>query len=268
MRLAGKAAIITGGAVGQGAAEARLFAREGASVLITDVTDREGEQVAEEIRRAGGKAQYRHLNVCNPAEWQAAIRFAVEQFGTVNVLVNNAGTLGDSIQGGYANVADTSIEGWDAVMAVNAKGPFLGTKFVIPEMKKSGGGSIINISSVGGLEGRLAASAYVMSKGAIRLLTKATAVQFGCDNIRCNSILPGLVETAMTSRGRISDPAKRRRNELRLALRRVGQPEEIAYCALFLASDESSFVTGSDLVADGGLTAGAASVAIELEHMQ
>jgi NAD(P)-dependent dehydrogenase (short-subunit alcohol dehydrogenase family) len=264
MRLDGKVALITGAAGGQGAAEALLFAREGAKLVLGDVNDQAGSLLADKLAQSGAQAVYARLDVREESDWRAAIGLALTRYGKLNVLINNAGITGEGIPGGFANVEDTSLEGWDKVMSVNARGAFLGTKLVIPEMRRAGGGAIVNISSVGGMEARMFATAYAMSKSAIRLLTKTTAVQFGRDNIRCNTILPGLIETEMIRTTTLADPEKRRRSSRRMALGRIGKPEEIAYCALFLASDESSFVTGAELVADGGTTAGAGSVAADM----
>ena len=248
MRLEGKVALITGGARGQGAAEARIFAREGARVVIADVLDADGMAVAAQINELGGDATYVHLDVSSEADWQQAIAATVSAYGKLDVLVNNAAIW----RGGH--VADTSSEQWDTVLDINAKGVFLGTKLAIPEMRKAGGGSIVNISSTAGLVGSLTSSAYSASKGAVRLFTKSTAVQYGAENIRANSIHPGPIDTPM---GDQVWPDAGRRDEVieRTALKRIGMPEDIANGALFLASDESSFMTGSELVIDGGVTA-------------
>jgi cyclopentanol dehydrogenase len=248
MRLEGRVALITGGARGQGAAEARLFAREGAKVVIADVLDPDGMAVAAEINELGGDATYIHLDVTSQEDWQQAIGATVSAYGKLDVLVNNAAIW----RGGH--VADTTSEQWDIVLDINAKGVFLGTKLAIPEMRKAGGGSIINISSTAGLVGSRTSSAYSASKGAVRLFTKSTAVQYGSENIRANSIHPGPIDTAM---GDQVWPDAERREEVieRTVLKRIGRPEDIANGALFLASDESSFMTGSELVIDGGSTA-------------
>ncbi len=248
MRLDGKVALITGGARGQGAAEARLFAREGARVVIADVLDPDGMAVAAEINELGGDATYVHLDVSSEGDWQQAIEAAVSAYGKLDVLVNNAAIW----RGGH--VLDTSGEQWDTVLDINAKGVFLGTKLAIPEMRKAGGGSIVNISSTAGLVGSRTSTAYSASKGAVRLFTKSTAVQYGVEGIRANSIHPGPIDTAMGDQV-WPDAGSREETIGRTALKRIGTPEDIANGALFLASDESSFMTGAELVIDGGVTA-------------
>ena len=248
MRLQGKVVLITGGARGQGAAEARLFAHEGAKVVIADVLDADGLAVAAEIAELGGEARYLHLDVTDEDQWRQAVQETVEAYGKLDVLVNNAAIW----RRGF--VAEESSEQWDDILDINAKGVFLGTKAAIPEMRKAGGGSIVNISSTAGLAGSRTSSAYSASKGAVRLFTKSTAVQYGAEGIRANSIHPGPIDTAM---GDQVWPDADSREEVieRTVLKRIGRPEDIANGALFLASDESSFMTGSELVIDGGLTA-------------
>jgi cyclopentanol dehydrogenase len=248
-RLAGKVALISGGARGQGATEARLFVREGASVVFGDVLDDQGKKVEAEIRASGGQATYVHLDVTREADWRAAVATAVQAYGKLNVLVNNAGILFRS------KIEDTSEADWDRIMAVNVKGVFLGTKCALPAMRQAGGGSIINISSTAGLVGSPGeTAAYTATKGAVRLFTKATAIQHAKDNIRCNSVHPGPIVTDM-----IKDTLEKReaweQRLRRLPMGRAGTPEEVAYGVLYLASDESSYMTGSELVIDGGTTA-------------
>jgi cyclopentanol dehydrogenase len=247
-RLDGKVALISGGARGQGATEARLFAREGARVVFGDILDDAGRQVEGEIRAAGGEATYAHLNVTSEADWRAAVNTAVQRYGKLNVLVHNAGILL------RRSIEDTTEDDWDRIMAVNVKGIFLGTKHAIPAMRHAGGGSIITISSIAGLVGSRGASAYTASKGAVRLFTKATAVQHAKDNIRCNSVHPGPIDTEMI-RDVLHDPVRRAERLTHIPLGRAGTVEDVAYGVLYLASDESSFVTGSELVIDGGATA-------------
>lgn len=248
-RLDGKVALISGGARGQGATETRLFVREGARVVFGDILDAEGRQVEADIRAAGGAATYVHLNVTNEADWRAAVTTAVNQYGKLNVLVNNAGIL---LRG---RIEETSEDDWDRIMAVNVKGVFLGTKHAIPAMRQAGGGSIINISSTAGLVGSPGeTAAYTATKGAVRLFTKATAIQHAGDNIRCNSVHPGPIATDMIKE-MLENQAQWEQRLRRLPMGRVGRPEDIAYGVLYLASDEASFVTGSELVIDGGTTA-------------
>jgi cyclopentanol dehydrogenase len=246
-RLDGKVALISGGARGQGAAEAQLLAREGAKVVFGDILDAEGRQVEAGIRAAGGEATYVHLDVTNEASWRAAVDTAVSRYGALHVLVNNAGIYMRK------RIEETTEDDLDQILAVNVKGVFLGVKHALPAMRRAGGGSIINISSVAGLVGNPNGSPiYTTSKGAVRLFTKATAMQHARENIRCNSIHPGPIDTAMldeTAGGRSAAMLGR------VPLGRVGTVEDIAYGVLYLASDESSFVTGSELVIDGGMTA-------------
>ena len=249
MRLEGKVALISGGGRGQGAVEAKLFAREGAKVVFGDVLDDGGKQVEAEIHEAGAEATYVHLDVTREDDWQAAVNTAVDRYGKLDILVNNAGIL---IRKG---IEDTTEEDWDQVMGVNAKGTFLGTKHAIPAMRQAGGGSIVNISSTAGLVASPSGSAsYTASKGAVRLLTKSTAIQYAREGIRCNSVHPGPIDTDMI-RETLTDPARLEERMQRLPMGRVGTAEEIAYGVLYLASDEASFVTGSELVIDGGTTA-------------
>ena len=248
-RMDGKVALISGGARGQGAAEARLFAQEGAKVVIGDLLDVDGMRVAAEIAELGGEAVYVHLDVTREEDWQSAVQAAVSAFGKLDVLVNNAGIWR------RGRVEDTSVEDWDAVQNVNSKGVFLGTKAAIPEMRKAGGGSVINISSTAGLVGGPRSTAYTASKGAVRLFTKATAIQYAGEGIRSNSIHPGPIDTEMIQQVWQGEDNSREESIARTPLGRVGTVDDIAYGALFLASDESSFMTGSELVIDGGSTA-------------
>ena len=248
-RMDGKVALISGGARGQGAAEARLFAQEGAKVVIGDLLDVDGMRVAAEIAELGGEAVYVHLDVTREEDWQSAVQAAVSAFGKLDVLVNNAGIWR------RGRVEDTTVEDWDAVQNVNSKGVFLGTKAAIPEMRKAGGGSVINISSTAGLVGGPRSTAYTASKGAVRLFTKATAIQYAGEGIRSNSIHPGPIDTEMIQQVWQGEDNSREESIARTPLGRVGTVDDIAYGALFLASDESSFMTGSELVIDGGSTA-------------
>ena len=249
MRLEGKVALISGGARGQGDVEAKLFAREGAKVVFGDILDESGKQVEAEIHEAGGEAAYVHLDVTKEDDWRTAINTAIDRYGKLDILVNNAGIL---IRKG---IEDTTEEDWDRIMGVNAKGAFLGTKHSIPAMRQAGGGSIVNISSTAGLVASPSGSAsYTASKGAVRLLTKSTAIQYAKEGIRCNSIHPGPIDTDMIQET-LTDSAKLEERMQRLPMGRVGTGDEIAYGVLYLASEEASFVTGSELVIDGGTTA-------------
>ena len=250
MRLEGKVAIITGGARGMGAVEARMFAREGAKVVVADVLEEEGRKVVEEIRRGGGEALFLRLDVTRVADWRKAVAATVKRFGKLNVVVNNAGIRGDLVE-----LENISSEAWDQVMEVNAKGAFLGIKHTIPALRKAGGGAIVNISSLVGIVGsRERNAAYDASKGAVRVLTKTAALSYAKDGIRVNSVHPGPVLTPMTEVS-YKDPEAAEASRRRIPLGRIGTPEDVAYAVLFLASDESSYMTGSELVLDGGMLA-------------
>ena len=248
MRLENKVALISGGARGMGEVEAKLFAREGAKVVIGDVLDEDGKRTEAEINELGGDCVFVHLDVTDEEQWRNAVNEAVSRYGKLDILVNNAGIYRTN------TVLETSASEWDQVMNINAKGVFLGTKAAIPEMKKNGAGSIVNISSVAGLVGNHMSSAYTASKGAVRLFTKSTAIQYAADGIRANSVHPGTIETPMTA-ALLATPEYRQDRMDRTPLGRLGRPEDVAYGVLFLASDEASFMTGSELVIDGGRTA-------------
>ena len=247
MRLEGKVALISGAARGLGAAEARLFAREGAKVGIADIREEEACALEAEIRESGGDAMYIRLNVTDEQQWANAVHQMMTVYGRLDILVNNAGILE------HGMVEETTAESWDRTMDVNSRGVFLGTKAVIPAMRESGGGSIVNISSVAGLVGGLM-TAYNASKGAVRLLTKSTAVQYAAENIRVNSVHPGPTDTDMLDVFFREEGAREAR-AANTPIPRLGRPEDIAYGVLFLASDESSYMTGSELVIDGGNSA-------------
>jgi cyclopentanol dehydrogenase len=249
-KLDGKVALISGGARGQGAAEAETFAREGAKVVFGDIRDAEGEKVEAAIRAAAGDATYVHLDVTSESDWQKAVRTATDRYGRLDILINNAAILLPRVP-----IEERTAAEWDQVMAVNAKGVFLGTKYAIPAMRRSGGGSIVNISSVAGIGQSLHQEpAYAASKGAIRIFTKVTASQHAKDKIRCNSVHPGPVDTEMFHSAFRDREAMARRLE-RVPLKRMGTVAEIVTAVLYLASDDSAYVTGSELVIDGGALA-------------
>jgi NAD(P)-dependent dehydrogenase (short-subunit alcohol dehydrogenase family) len=248
VRLKDKVALITGAAHGMGESMARLFAREGAKVVIGDVLEREGAEVAASIRTAGGDALFVRLDVSEEAQWAEAVRATVARHGRLDILINNAGISG-------AVPDRTSVEYYDRLMAVNARGTFLGMMAAVPEMQKAGGGAIVNLSSFSGFIGQeFVHMGYNAAKGAIRLLTKSAAVQYAKAGIRVNSVHPGMLppmRTSVTS----ADPATRERIIASVPMGRSGRPEEVAYAVLFLASDEASYITGTELVVDGGFLA-------------
>ena len=249
MRLENKVAFISGGSKGMGEVEAKLFAREGARVVIGDIQEEEGRKIEAEINETDGECLFVRLDVTREQDWQRAVAATVARFGKLDVLVNNAG-----IYPLEPSLENTGEELWDLMMDINAKGVFLGTKHAIPEMRKAGGGSIINISSTAGLVGFLSEAGYSATKGAVRLFTKSTAIQYAKEGIRANSIHPGAIETHGTA-DRFADQSYRQNRMEGIPLGRIGQPEDVAYGVLYLASEESSFVTGSELVIDGGYTA-------------
>jgi len=230
-----------------GAVEARLFAKEGAKVVIGDVLA-EGEETAAEINDAGGSAHFVRLDVTSEDSWGEAVGETVRRFGSLDILVNNAGILR------RGPIEEATESTWDEVLAVNAKGVWLGTKAVMPEMRKAGGGSIVNISSMASHTVRAGSSVYAASKGAVRIFTKSTAIEGAKDGIRANSVHPGVIKTQMIAE-MLNNEDYRQEQVDRIPLRRVGTAEDVANGVLYLASDESSYVTGSELAIDGGLLA-------------
>ena len=251
MRMKDKVALVTGAASGMGAATARLFGREGArAVIVADLLGAEGAAVVADIEKAGGRARYVHLDVTDEAQWRSVVDGIVAREGGLDVLVNNAGISGSAEEDLYDTAA------WHRLMNINSTGVFLGMKHGIAAMKKAGrGGSVINLSSISGIVGQgYIHVGYNASKGAVRLITKAGAAQHGKDRIRVNSVHPGLMPPMRTS-GRTADPASRAKTLKGVPMGRAGEVDEVAHAILFLASDEASYVTGAELVVDGGWTA-------------
>ncbi len=249
MRLKDKSALITGAAQGLGAAIARRFAEEGARVLICDVNAEAGEATVATIEAAGGAAAFQRLDVTDEASWIAAIKAAVERFGRLDVLVNNAGiNIREPIE-------EMKAENFDTMLGVNVKGPFLGIKHAIPVLREGGGGSIINMSSICGLVGhKYTTEAYTITKGALSLMTKTVGVRYAKDNIRCNSIHPSTVDTPLVQ-VLFQDPQKKAERLGEVPLGRLATDRDVANAALYLASDEAAFLNGVALPVDGGLTA-------------
>lgn len=245
MRLKDKVAIVTGAASGMGAATARIFVREGAHVVLTDLNDAEGAGLAREL---GNRAQFVHHNVASEADWERVVEGAIKAHGKIDILVNNAGVSG-------SDPDRFSMAIWDQQMEVNAKSVFLGMRSVIPHMQTARRGSIVNISSISGIAGQqFVHMGYNASKGAVRTMTKAAAVQFGRDNIRVNSVHPGLMPPMRTSQ-MSADPAVRARVVKAIPMGRTGEVDEVANASLFLASDEASYITGMEMIVDGGFLA-------------
>lgn len=249
-KLDGKVALISGGARGQGAAEAETFVREGAKVVFGDIRDADGKNVEAAIRASGGEATYVHLDVTSEADWKNAVESATGRYGRLDILINNAAIVIPRVP-----IEERTAAEWDQVMAVNAKGVFLGTKHAIPAMRRAGGGSIVNISSIAGIGQSLQQEpAYAASKGAIRIFTKVTAAQHAKDKIRCNSIHPGPVDTEMFHSA-FPDKEVMARRLSRIPLGRMGTVAEIVAAVLYFASDDSAYTSGSELLIDGGAMA-------------
>ena len=248
MRLEGKIALVTGAAAGMGESAARIFAREGAKVVVADLLEKEGGAVAASIVSAGGEAMFLRMDVSGEEQWREAVRATVKRYGRLDVLVNNAGISG-------AVPDRMSTEYFDKLMAINVRGTFLGMKYAIPEMQKAGGGAIVNLSSISGFVGQeFVHMGYNGAKAAIRMMTKSAAVQYAKDGIRVNSVHPGLMPPMRTS-VTAADPKLREKLLESVPMRRPGRVEEAAYAILFLASDEASYITGTELVVDGGFLA-------------
>jgi NAD(P)-dependent dehydrogenase (short-subunit alcohol dehydrogenase family) len=245
-RLEGKVALISGAARGQGAVHSELFANEGASVVLGDILEKEVRFVADEIRAGGGAAEATQLDVTRQEDWIAAVELTERTFGRLDVLVNNAGIIDEG------GAVDEDLDAWHRVIAVNQTGMFLGMKHAVPAMRRAGGGSIINVSSTLGVVGADDYIAYQATKGAVRQMTRSAALSYVKDGIRVNTICPGFIETPMTDD--LEDEI--RDHDIGMTpMARAGKPIEVSYAVLYLASDESSFVTGSDLVVDGGYLA-------------
>jgi cyclopentanol dehydrogenase len=242
-RLENKVALITGAGGGQGATEAKLFASNGAKVVITDISSDALQKVEAYIIENGGEVLSIVHDVSSEDQWKDVIKQTIERFGALNILINNAGIMA------YEGVEGETLEGWNRVGEINSTSVFLGMKYAAPEMRKKGGGSIINISSIYGNIGSAGAIAYHATKGAVRLMTKSAAIELAKDNIRVNSIHPGIIQTNMIAHldESVFDEFRRL-----TPIPRLGKPEDIAFGAIYLASDESSFITGSELVIDGG----------------
>lgn len=250
-RLENKVALITGGASGMGMVASQLFASEGAKVVLTDVSDDAGEQVAEEIRAGGGQATYVHADVANESDAKDMVDMAVGTYGGLSVLYNNAGVMLDD--DGSVHSTDGSI--WDKTLAINVKGVAHGCKYGIPAMIESGGGSVINVASfVAWMGAATSQTAYTASKGAVLAMTREIAVEYARKGVRCNALCPGPIDTPLLAE-LLSDPERRQRRFVHIPMGRLGQAEELARAALFLASDDSSYMTGTSLVVDGGITA-------------
>ena len=249
MRLENKVALVSGGARGIGAAITKVLAQEGAKVVIGDLLEDAGNSTADAVMQAGGECIFVRLDVTSESDWEKVVGEAVRKFGKLDILVNNAGVTS------RGNIEEITGDDWSRVMDINVKGGFLGTKVAIPRMREIGGGSIINMSSGAAIAPQPNTSgAYAASKGAVRIFTKSTAIQYAAENIRCNSVHPGPVDTDMLNLNRQGE-SELAEMKARVPLGRFGQAEDIAYGVLYLASDESSFVTGSELVIDGGRTA-------------
>jgi NAD(P)-dependent dehydrogenase (short-subunit alcohol dehydrogenase family) len=250
-RLDGKVALITGGASGMGMVASRLFVAEGAKVVLTDVSDEAGERVAGSIRAEGGEATYVHADVSQEADARTMVETAVATYGGLTILYNNAGVM--LADDGSVHTTDEKI--WDTTLAINVKGVAHGCKYGIPAMIDSGGGSVVNVASfVAWMGAATSQTAYTASKGAVLAMTREIAVEYARKGVRCNALCPGPIDTPLLAE-LLADPARRERRFVHIPMGRLGQAEELAKAALFLASDESSYMTGASLIVDGGITA-------------
>jgi len=250
-RLDNKVALITGGASGMGMVASQLFSSEGAKVVLTDVSDNAGEQVAERIRAVGGEATYVHADVSSDADARAMVEAAVATYGSLTILYNNAGVmLGDD---GSVHSTDEAV--WERTLAINVMGVAHGCKYGIPAMIESGGGSVINVASfVAWMGAATSQTAYTASKGAVLAMTREMAVEYARKGVRCNALCPGPIDTPLLAE-LLSEPDRRQRRFVHIPMGRLGRAEELAKAALFLASDDSSYMTGTSLIVDGGITA-------------
>jgi NAD(P)-dependent dehydrogenase (short-subunit alcohol dehydrogenase family) len=248
MRLDGKVALITGGGSGMGKVASELFAVEGAKVVLTDVNDEAGAATADAI---GERALYVHADVSKESDAESMVRATIDRFGRLDVLYNNAGVM--LPDDGSVHTTDESI--WDTTLSINVKGVAFGCKYGIPAMLENGGGSIINVASfVAWLGAATSQTAYTASKGAVLAMTREIAVEYARKGVRCNALCPGPIDTPLLAE-LLSDPARRQRRFVHIPMGRLGRAEELAKAALFIASDDSSFMTGSSLIVDGGITA-------------
>lgn len=246
-RLEGKIAIITGAGSGIGAAHARIFAREGAKVVVTDIRESVGVAVVEEIRAAGGDALYLHHDVASEESWNDVVARAVAHYGALTTLVNNAGL--NHMHG----VEDETVEGWNHIVSIDQMGTWLGMKAVMPHLRASGNGAIVNISSILGIMATVTCLSFHAAKGAVRMMSKAAAQEYADRGVRINSIYPGMIDTPQLD---TMLPEEREMIRTSIPMKRIGQPEEVANCSLFLCSDEASYVTGAEIIVDGGLRPG------------
>lgn len=249
-RAENKVVVVTGGALGIGRETCLLLAKHGAKVAVTDILDKEGQALVEEIKKSGGVSKYWHLDVSNEKEVEKVYAEVVKEFGSLDATVNNAGIAGPN----KPSLEVTEKE-WDMVMNINVKGVFFCTKHAIPHMKKSGGGSVVNISSIYGLVGAADLPPYHASKGAVRLMSKTDAIQYSKDKIRVNSVHPGFIWTPLVEELGKGNPGFRKQLDNLHPIGHIGEAIDIAYGILYLISDESKYTTGSELVIDGGYTA-------------